>query len=89
MFGDTSSITTFIKGLNLNKILSGTNKTLNFVKQAIPIYQEVRPIITNTKNIFSKKDTEVKKEILKTDRPLIKSNNIKKNIINDSLTFFQ
>ena len=43
---------TLFKGFNFSKIISGTQKTLNFVNQAIPIVKEISPMVKNTKTIF-------------------------------------
>lgn len=71
-----------IKKLNLNSIVSNTNKTLNTVKKVIPVYKEVRPYIKKEKSLFNKSDIDNK--IIET-----KSNVPNKSYIeNDSLTFF-
>ncbi|MEG1457422.1 MAG: hypothetical protein RSC57_02370 [Bacilli bacterium] len=81
---DFSSITSIIKAANFNKILSGTGKTINIVKQAIPIYKEIKPMITkkknglinNNNNIIDIKNINEKKVSINT------------RSINDTLTFF-
>ena len=35
-----------------SKLLEGTKKTLDVVNQAIPIYYQVKPIISNAKTLF-------------------------------------
>ena len=35
-----------------SELLEGTKKTLDVVNQAIPIYYQVKPIITNAKTLF-------------------------------------
>ena len=96
----TKGVSSLLKGINFNKILGGANKTLGFVKQAIPVYKQVRPMFGNAKTFlnmygFIKSDKTIERDI-KDTRPLPKkSNNINnterntKNEINDSLTFFQ
>ena len=37
---------------SLNKFLTGTSKTLNVINQAIPIYYQVKPMISNAKTMF-------------------------------------
>lgn len=39
--------------LSLNKVIASTQKSINTINQIIPIYQQVKPIIDNTKD-FSK-----------------------------------
>ncbi len=43
---------TLFKGFSFSKIISGTQKTLNFVNQAIPVVKEISPMLKNTKTIF-------------------------------------
>lgn len=38
--------------LNIGSILNGTQKTLNFVNQVIPVVKQVQPIMTNAKTMF-------------------------------------
>ena len=40
------------KGVNFTSILNGTQKTLNVVNQAIPIFKEMSPIVKNAKTMF-------------------------------------
>lgn len=35
-----------------SELLEGTKKTLDVVNQAIPIYYQVKPIVTNAKTLF-------------------------------------
>lgn len=37
----------FLKSVNYAGILDGASKTLNVVNQAIPVYYQVKPIISN------------------------------------------
>ena len=41
-----------LRNLNFGEILNSTQKTLNVVNQAIPIFYQIRPLWNNTKNIF-------------------------------------
>ena len=43
-------------GLTFGKIIGGISKTLNIVNQAIPLYKQVRPLISIFKE-FNKPDT--------------------------------
>ena len=40
------------KNFNLSKFLTGTGKTLNVINQAIPIYYQIKPVISNAKTMF-------------------------------------
>ena len=47
--------------LSLSKVLSGISKTLGIVNQAIPIYKEIKPMVTSARKVF-----EIAKEFNKT-----------------------
>ena len=75
MFQENPSIINkleFLKKLNINNILDGTQKTLNIVNQAIPIFYQIKTLVTNTKTLLNltkiinepeKKKEEIKKEL--------------------------
>lgn len=48
----SAGILSALKKINFSKILSGTQKTLNVVNQALPIVYQVKPIINNAKTVF-------------------------------------
>ncbi len=59
------------KKINWTNILNNTQKTLNVINQAIPVYYQVKPIIGNAKTMFrminslkeeTKEETYEKKE---------------------------
>lgn len=55
------------KRINWSNILSNTQKTLNVINQAIPVYYQVKPIIGNAKTMFRmvnslKEDVNTKEE---------------------------
>ena len=78
-FGMQPSMSLFsrLRGLNFAEILNGTQRTLNVVNQAIPIFYQIRPLWNNTKTIFkianAINEDDSKKEMIKT-------NDIKQNI---------
>lgn len=41
-----------LKGINFSAFLDGTQKTLGVINQAIPIYYQVKPIVSNAKTLF-------------------------------------
>lgn len=41
----------FLKKIDFAGLLDGTSKTLNVINQAIPVYYQVKPIISNLKTI--------------------------------------
>ena len=49
---------------NLGSIISGTQKTLSMINQAIPVIKQVSPVIKNAKTMF-----KVMNEFKKTDTP--------------------
>ena len=59
----------FLKKINFNNLLDGTQKTLNVINQAIPIFYQVKPLINNTKTLFqlTKIMNEPEKEITKDE----------------------
>ncbi len=91
MFGTN----TLSRGLSLGKILNGLSKTLSIANQAIPIYEQVKPMVGNAKKLFSLvkefKNTPVEKET----KPNHHQKTIKKELpskpqVNSSLpVFFQ
>jgi len=78
--------------LSLGKIISGVSKTLNIVNQAIPLYNQIRPVIKNASGIlnifreFNKPDNETQKKI--TTKEVVTQNK-PSNPSSNTLTFFQ
>ncbi len=69
-----------LKKINLNNIVSNTNKTLGIVKKSIPVYRQIKPYVTHEKSIFKKNN----------NLDIIKESNINQdNKYNDTLTFFK
>ena len=72
--------------LSLTKVLSGFSKGLGIVNQAIPIYKEIKPMMSNAKKVleiakeFNKSsntktiDVTPKKEVTKTVTPSVLTN---------------
>lgn len=52
------------RGINFSSILSGTQKTLGIVNQAIPLVKQAKPILNNAKTMF-----HVMNEFKKVDTP--------------------
>ena len=51
--GTKRGLFSLFKGkLNWGNILNNTQKTLNIINQAIPVFYQVKPIFNNTKTIF-------------------------------------
>lgn len=102
LFGPTSNIVgAASKGISFSKILSGAGKALNFANRAIPMYYQIKPMLSNAKtlvNMYSKvkepekttltnnnNNIEEKKENIKQ----ISTEKKKQVVKNDTLTFFQ
>ena len=59
-----------LKKINWSNILNNTQKTLNVINQAIPVYYQVKPIWSNAKTMFrmasalkdDNKDTNLEKK---------------------------
>ncbi len=71
------ALTRGIRGLSLGSIVSGTQRTLGIVNQAIPIIKQMSPVVKNAKTMF-----RVMNEFKKTDVPATsnkKINNQRKN----------
>ena len=47
-----SSITNGISHINWSNLLNNTQKTLNVINQAIPVYYQIKPIYNNAKTMF-------------------------------------
>ncbi len=70
-----SRLLTGLRGLNFSSILSGTQKTLGVVNQAIPLVKQASPIFKNAKTMF-----KVMNEFKRVDTP--NKTNSKNNITN-------
>ena len=73
-------------GLNLTKIIGGISKTLNVANQVLPLYQQLKPIISNAKDI-----TKIINILNGPDSKSKTNNNLEqKKVSNQNLpTFFQ
>lgn len=86
----------FFRGINFSSILSGTQKTLGIVNQAIPLVKQAKPMLNNAKTMF-----KVMNEFKKVDTPTVQENisntsTVKEmatetvnNNVNNGITFFQ
>lgn len=92
------------RGINFSSILSGTQKTLGIVNQAIPLVKQAKPVLNNAKtmfrvmNEFKKVDTPTAVEEVSTsvsNSPTATQNvnevssEIVNNNVNNGITFFQ
>lgn len=53
-FGVRPQISLFsgLRNLSLGSVLSGTQRTLNVINQAIPLFYQIKPLWNNTKTLF-------------------------------------
>lgn len=66
------------RSINWSNILNTTQKTLNVINQAIPVYYQVKPIIGNAKTMFrmvnalkeEPKDNEITKKNTNSNEPV-------------------
>ena len=63
-------------GISFGRILSGTERALNFANQAIPLVKQVKPIIGNAKTMF-----KVMNEFKKQEKPTYSYTQKKENSI--------
>lgn len=70
--------TSLFSKINFSKILSGTQKTLSFINQAIPAYYQIKPIVKNFKTI-----SRIGKEFTKSTNNTNVNYN-KNNVINNT-----
>ena len=70
---------------NWTNILNNTQKTLNVINQAIPVYYQIKPICTNAKTMF-RMINALKEDDTKTNNQV--SSNNKKNTSETGPVFF-
>lgn len=66
-----------LRSLSFGKVLTGISKTINIANQVIPLYQQVKPMISNAKGALSILKT-MNTPVKKTDTKENKEINIKK-----------
>ena len=82
-------ITSLFRGHNINwtNILNNTQKTLNVINQAIPVYYQVKPIYNNAKTMFRMLGA-LKDDDTPNNNTKIENNNEKKNTNQEGPVFF-
>jgi hypothetical protein len=75
--GSISKTGGFLSKIKWGSILSNTQKTLNVVNQAIPLYKEVKPMINNFRALG-----RIKNEFTKINNEMIKEEGINKSAVN-------
>ena len=77
-----SKLSSFLSKINFSSILTNTQKTLNVVNQAIPLYHQVKPVVSNIRQLgkIGKEFTKINNN---TTNKTTQSNNISNNISNN------
>lgn len=81
------------KSISWSTLIDGTQKTLNVINQAIPLFYQIKPLFNNAKVLFKiasgvsslandKVDTNVDTDIEKSTTSETKNTSIDKNISN-------
>ena len=87
-FGKPTMFSKMLKNFSLSKFLTGTGKTLNVINQAIPIYYQVKPIISNAKTMFKVMSAVRNNDVTDTSNTIKQTNTIKHNTSDGRPTFF-
>lgn len=91
MFGNNVATT----GLTFSKVLGGISKTLSIANQVIPLYKQAKPMINNAKTIISvlkdlnKKEPQKQVSNIIKERTINNSNSKQTSIITNAPAFFQ
>lgn len=78
MFGPNTLRTT----LTLPKVLSTISQGLNIANKAIPIYKEIKPVVTNAKKLMV-----IAKEFRNVKSPSSDKKQIKKEVITNTTSY--
>lgn len=86
----TGLFSSLFKGGGLSSIISGTQKTLGVINQAIPVIKQVKPVVNNAKTMFKVmnefKKTDTPKQSKTTNQKVQKDNIASTNAINENIT---
>lgn len=80
-----------LSGIKWSEVLSNTQKTLNVINQAIPVYYQIKPIFSNVKSFsrlltaFNSNDENTQDNSINNN---LNNNNQKKENSTNSPTFF-
>lgn len=72
--------------INFSSILNGTQKTITFMNQAIPMVKQISPLVKNTKTMFKVMNEFKKSDSKKTNVSITKPESIEKVVPNTSTT---
>lgn len=76
-----------LRSINWSNLLNNTQKTLNVINQAIPVYYQIKPIWGNAKTMLRMVNA-LKEENKNTTTPTTNENNTKKNTNPNGPVFF-
>ncbi len=74
-----SILTNSFRNFNLGSLISGTQRTLGLVNQAIPVIKQITPVMKNAKTMF-----KVMNEFKKTDAPSTPPKNMPDTSVSES-----
>ena len=82
-----SKLSNLLSKINFSSILTNTQKTLNVVNQAIPLYHQVKPVVSNIKALgkIGKEFTKMNNTTTTNNNNNNNTNNTQNNNINNSL----
>jgi len=72
--------------LSLTKVLGGISRVLGIANQAIPIYKEVKPMISNARKVMSVLKEFNQTPVKNTSNTITKANTTKKEVETTSIT---
>ena len=75
------------KSLDFNKILTNTSKTLGVIKEAIPVYYQIKPIISNAKTLFRVANI-IKEDAIVDEAATVASTSNTTKALSNNPTFF-
>lgn len=83
-----------IKNIKWGTILTNTQKTLNVINQAIPVYYQIKPIVSNLRSFgkimraFNSPDTDTNSTVKETNNNTVNTTTNQKEDPNGLPTFF-
>lgn len=76
-------------GLTLTKILSGLSKTISIANEAIPLYENVKPLLGSSKKIMKYFQNNKVKTVKRKENTSVKKTTITNYCSTNNPTFFK
>lgn len=76
-------------GLTLTKILSGLSKTISIANEAIPLYENVKPLLVSSKKIMKYFQNNKVKTVKRKENTSVKKTTITNYSSTNNPTFFK